>query len=949
MKRAMMLLLSLFSAFGIVFADSTEEYYLSPKPGSTFNTMESTIIIREGSFIDPGCLYDLDVSIVGSESGEITGRFILSSDQKTVIFEPDRRFVQGEKVAVNLSGLRSQDGRGLPPCAFSFEVAPFAETPNPYTYIEELRPHKPSERLAVGKGTVQPEDFPHLTATINDTAAIGDGKVFLAVASTVDGIGYYLMVLNNDGSPFWYKKLVNDYAYDFKVQPSGFLTYAQFLEHHSYTGGGNVIHMVMDTTFTVVDSVQMKHGYVAEAHDFQLLPNGHVLLFGYYLTRVDMSQYVDGGHPAALVSGGVIQELDADRNVIFQWRSWDHYDFSEYSWGRRSKGATVSAFHLNTINLDKDGHFFLATPLWVKKINRQTGEIIWHLGGDENQFSFVGVDSTDGSSHFGGHAFYRLPSGNVLIYDNGNRQGTRSSKIHEYSIDENTLTATWVWTYEPDTKVAAWHRGNAQRLPNGNTVIGWGGASGDPIPTFSEVDATGNVVMELAFDNPDVESYRAFRFPLPATNTGVTVTEAELAVGNTYEFANDEDGDTGVSFKLNEMTGTGYNDVTVSTIPYAPLYPKFPGKAPSVMPVRVEMSSEGITTLTVDLSFNATTIGIENPETMQVYHRVFVGQGMFIPLATTYNPVTQELDVSVAALGEFIFAEPDLEDVSLSPMLVYPEADGTVNQELALTFFWNPRGFANSYDLQVATDDAFQTLVIDETGLTETRFTTDLLSDDTAHFWRVRTINGAGTSDWSDAAFTTVPPMVTVNSPNGGETWQRGLDYFVLWDDNLDENVVIELYKGGILSAILGTEPSIGAYEWEVGLALDTGDDYTVQIRSSVSEAVLDVSDAVFSIIDTVQTSVEEAGIPDRFELHQNYPNPFNPVTMIRYSISEAAYVTLIIYDLLGQEIETLVDGYREIGNHSKVWDASQLPTGVYIASLKAGSYEERMKMLFVK
>jgi hypothetical protein len=84
-----------------------------------------------------------------------------------------------------------------------------------------------------------------------------------------------------------------------------------------------------------------------------LLPNGHALTMGYYLSEVDMSRIANGGHPAALVSGTVIQELDAQRNAVFQWRSWDHYDFEDHTYANPT-AAMLSEFHINNINLDID-------------------------------------------------------------------------------------------------------------------------------------------------------------------------------------------------------------------------------------------------------------------------------------------------------------------------------------------------------------------------------------------------------------------------------------------------------------------------------------------------------------------------------------------------------------------------------------------------------------------
>ena len=85
------------------------------------------------------------------------------------------------------------------------------------------------------------------------------------------------------------------------------------------------------------------------------------------------------------------------------------------------------------------------------------------------------------------------------------------------------------------------------------------------------------------------------------------------------------------------------------------------------------------------------------------------------------------------------------------------------------------------------------------------------------------------------------------------------------------------------------------------------------------------------------------------FMLRQNYPNPFNPATRIEYSISETMHVKLIVYDLLGRETAVLVEEYLSPGFHSAVFDASELPSGIYHAHLLAGTGRKVIKMMLVK
>jgi len=83
--------------------------------------------------------------------------------------------------------------------------------------------------------------------------------------------------------------------------------------------------------------------------------------------------------------------------------------------------------------------------------------------------------------------------------------------------------------------------------------------------------------------------------------------------------------------------------------------------------------------------------------------------------------------------------------------------------------------------------------------------------------------------------------------------------------------------------------------------------------------------------------------------LRQNFPNPFNPATMIEYAVPHAGFVSLKVFDLLGQEVATLVNTDRPAGSHRATFDATGLPTGTYIAVLRADGQRRAQKMALVK
>ncbi len=105
------------------------------------------------------------------------------------------------------------------------------------------------------------------------------------------------------------------------------------------------------------------------------------------------------------------------------------------------------------------------------------------------------------------------------------------------------------------------------------------------------------------------------------------------------------------------------------------------------------------------------------------------------------------------------------------------------------------------------------------------------------------------------------------------------------------------------------------------------------------------------TVIDNMSiTKIEGNNIPSKFELSQNYPNPFNPATKIQFSVPNSQFVSLKVYDMLGKEIATLVNEFKPIGNYEVAFNASNLPSGMYLYRLQAGSVVvETKKMLLIK
>jgi hypothetical protein len=107
----------------------------------------------------------------------------------------------------------------------------------------------------------------------------------------------------------------------------------------------------------------------------------------------------------------------------------------------------------------------------------------------------------------------------------------------------------------------------------------------------------------------------------------------------------------------------------------------------------------------------------------------------------------------------------------------------------------------------------------------------------------------------------------------------------------------------------------------------------------------------VFREEGVILTDVKKVNSPKpaSFSLSQNYPNPFNPSTTINYSIPEGRVATIKVYDLLGKEVSTLLNEYKEAGMHSVHFNASTLPSGIYIYTIQAGEFRASKKLLLLK
>jgi photosystem II stability/assembly factor-like uncharacterized protein len=213
---------------------------------------------------------------------------------------------------------------------------------------------------------------------------------------------------------------------------------------------------------------------------------------------------------------------------------------------------------------------------------------------------------------------------------------------------------------------------------------------------------------------------------------------------------------------------------------------------------------------------------------------------------------------------------------------------------------------------------------------------------------KISDVTNPTTFDISDGPFTIQSSkVITVLTPNGGEILEGGSNYEITWSSTDVENVKIEysINNGASWNLVIDSTQSTGIYQWSVPNIL------TTQARIKISDislpSIYDISDNPFRINYVVDVNDPENFL--NYNLMQNYPNPFNPSTTINYSVPEFTLVNLSVYDVLGRVVTTLVSDYKSAGNYSVEFDASDIPSGIYIYKITTSDFAATKKMILLK
>jgi hypothetical protein len=206
--------------------------------------------------------------------------------------------------------------------------------------------------------------------------------------------------------------------------------------------------------------------------------------------------------------------------------------------------------------------------------------------------------------------------------------------------------------------------------------------------------------------------------------------------------------------------------------------------------------------------------------------------------------------------------------------------------------------------------------------------------------------------NWNDSldGASSSLPILRINAPYESDTLTSGSIYPIIWESHSSiqkVNLDYSLNSGTSWINMSTSFTDTNMYEWFVPNTASGS--CLIRISDTNDSSICDISEEFVIQLSTGQSRDFNDDIPNKFNLSQNYPNPFNTATTIRYALPSASHVTIKVFDLMGRELEILVDETGQPSHHKVEWRAGNLTSGIYLYRLRAGDYVETKKLILQK
>jgi hypothetical protein len=330
---------------------------------------------------------------------------------------------------------------------------------------------------------------------------VGPGDLFISDMAEENP---RLVIAGSSGEELWSRSGARSYA-NFRLQSYQGRPVFTWWESDStgLAAYGDGSAVVTELDGTTIAAIRTHAGVSPDEHEFWITPNGTALITSYVKTRLDLSRY--GGSSTGRVMDGVFEEVDlVTGKVKTHWSALDHIGLDESHAGIPDDADEPDDyFHINSIKPTPDGHFLVsARHTWgIYKVHAGTGKVLWRLGGRRSDFDLPGpaAFAWQHDAQFENDATIRL-------FDNGSDgtvTATSESRVLWLTLDQTARRAALTRRLAHPDKISAAAMGNAQLLPNGNLVVGWGTAK-----RISEFGADNTLVFDAELPNM---TYRCFR------------------------------------------------------------------------------------------------------------------------------------------------------------------------------------------------------------------------------------------------------------------------------------------------------------------------------------------------------------------------------------------------------------------------------------------------------
>ena len=355
----------------------------------------------------------------------------------------------------------------------------------------------PAARVAPARHYVSRPDLkpPRIKIFKLSEDRLAPGYIFIAPKKKVTQGGP--LILDDRGRMIWFSPVDERGVTDFKVQHYRGKPVLTWWRGKSKDDKRLGRYSIYDQSYEPIKHIRPGNGLSGDMHEFSITPRGTALMTLSHVTRVKTRKVLEGA----------FQEVDIKTGqVLFEWHSIGHVALLEsYYRLPRNPGQTYDYFHINTIEVDRDGNYLVSARNThaIYKINRLSGKVMWRLGGKRSDFELgKGV-------RFGWqHDVRRQADGTITIFDNAAAPKLRrQSRGIVLRVDEKRKTAMLLRTYTHRPPITAVDQGNMQKLPNGNYLIGWGHE-----PYVTEFGPQGKALLDLRFARRGADSYRAYRF-----------------------------------------------------------------------------------------------------------------------------------------------------------------------------------------------------------------------------------------------------------------------------------------------------------------------------------------------------------------------------------------------------------------------------------------------------